>query len=541
VARLLLVEDDADQCLLRRLLLEKRGHAVEAAANPAEALDAARERGPFDAVLTDLCLPRSQDGFALIRALSELRPKPRIIVITGWKEDLMQSPEAALVSATLEKPVRMESLLRTLKRLVPAFALLLLFGLGVRAQNKETAFDVPANTPEMVATLELRAPGADWSAAGRECGAARVTVDGAGEQQVFVLTEWGERPYRVFLPPLKTGRHTLRVERDARYSSAGIGLEIGALAVAPATPEEAEGLSRAPVLYVRANTVGRFSDIPLLVYYTRGRDKGGDYLEYTVIFSNEDGGTSTRDLMARWGRTTDIEYVYHLWPASGETLIQTRGHQDVSYQGEHERLHPVLIPVTDNNMVEAAPANQAGPLFRIVPVFADLSANSRELVMDTQPELYRITAAEMKREGKLRPPGGFDGESIADSRLYLVVEMNIENHNSAIQAVVRTRDGLWHGSAVGIAKNFLERSGWARATVELPPGTRLADLTDLGAECLSRRDLERQPVPKNGRCAVHGFGRIFFLNEDYTPGARLPVTIPGWRFKVGEMRTVALK
>jgi hypothetical protein len=119
--------------------------------------------------------------------------------------------------------------------------------------------------------------------------------------------------------------------------------------------------------------------------------------------------------------------------------------------------------------------------------------------------------------------------------------MNIENHNSAIQAVVRTRDGLWHGSAVGIAKNFLERSGWARATVELPPGTRLADLTDLGAECLSRRDLERQPVPKNGRCAVHGFGRIFFLNEDYTPGARLPVTIPGWRFKVGEMRTVALK
>ena len=64
------------------------------------------------------------------------------------------------------------------------------------------------------------------------------------------------------------------------------------------------------MLFARLNTVGRFSDIPLLLYCERLKDEGEDVLQYTVIFSNEDGGTSTRTLMARWGRTTDIEYVY---------------------------------------------------------------------------------------------------------------------------------------------------------------------------------------------------------------------------------------
>lgn len=541
MARLLLVDDDADQSLLRRLLLEKKGHSVSVASDSAGALAEARNDGPFDCVITDLRLPRSADGLALIRALNALEAPPRVIVLTGWKEDLVNAPEAALVSATLEKPVRTERLLRAIARLTPMAAFLLLCSLGLRAQSREVPFEVPASAPEMVAALELRAPGADWSAKGREAAVARVTVDGAGEQQVFVLTEWGAEPYRVFLPPVKAGRHTLRVERDERYSAAGAKLEIGAVSVAPARTEEAEGLAHAPVLHARANTIGQFSDIPLLVYYTRGKDKGGDYLEYTVIFSNEDGGTSTRDLMARWGRTTDIEYVYHLWPASGETLIQTREHRDVAYAGAHERQHPVLVPVTDNNMVEPAPADQPGPRFRIVPVFADLTNGSRELVMDQHPALYRITAAEMRREGKLRPAGDFAGENIADPRRYLVVEMKITNRNSAVQAVVRTPDGMWHGSALGLGKDFLERSGWVRATIELLPGTRTEHITDIGVECLSRRDLERQPVPKNGLCTVERFGKVFFLGEDYVPGKPLPVSIPGWMLRVGEMRSVSLR
>ena len=75
-------------------------------------------------------------------------------------------------------------------------------------------------------------------------------------------------------------------------------------------PSDYDVFAYAPVLFARLNTVGQFSDIPLLLYCEHLRVDGEDTLQYTVIFSNEDGGTSTRALMARWGRTTDIEYVY---------------------------------------------------------------------------------------------------------------------------------------------------------------------------------------------------------------------------------------
>ena len=75
--------------------------------------------------------------------------------------------------------------------------------------------------------------------------------------------------------------------------------------------------ANAPILFARLNTVGKFSDIPLLLYCERLQENSEPVLQYTVIFSNEDGGTSTRALMARWGRSTDIEYVYKRFTKSG--------------------------------------------------------------------------------------------------------------------------------------------------------------------------------------------------------------------------------
>jgi len=81
------------------------------------------------------------------------------------------------------------------------------------------------------------------------------------------------------------------------------------------------------VLFARANTVAKPSDIPLIVYCERLSENGVGFLQYTVIFSNEDGGTSTRALMARWGRTTDVEYVYRAFP--GRATIQAKDHKEV--------------------------------------------------------------------------------------------------------------------------------------------------------------------------------------------------------------------
>ena len=53
-------------------------------------------------------------------------------------------------------------------------------------------------------------------------------------------------------------------------------------------------------------------------------------IRYTVIFTNEDGGTPTAALMARWGRATDIEWVYQFRLRDGKVI-------EKQYQGvEHE-------------------------------------------------------------------------------------------------------------------------------------------------------------------------------------------------------------
>jgi len=300
----------------------------------------------------------------------------------------------------------------------------------------------------------------------------------------------------------------------------------------------------APVLFSRQDTEGRFSDVPLLAYATRGRDGDGEWIEYTIVFSNEDGGTSTRDLMARWGRTTDIEYVYRVWPSAGgrprKTLIQTREHQDVPYEGPFFGSHPLLEPVTDNNMVEPAPQPNGDLRFQLAPAVVDLGAGSRERVMDGEPFTYEIACKELAREGKIRPENvWFDGEKIADPRRYFLAEFHTETENAAVQLLYRLRgEPVWRGSALGIAKNFIERDGWVRTAAELPAGRSPGDVEEFAIECLSRRDLERQPVPKNGACRIARLGRFVPVDARCRPGAPLPLPQPpsgGWQLRVGEM------
>ena len=552
MARILIVEDDRDQLLLRRLILERAGHAVAAVASPAEALEAVRSAPAgqaFQGVVMDLRLPAAGDGRALIRELKALLPDLPIIVLSGRLQEFSATPESGQVLAALAKPVRTENLLKTLARLAAPLCLALLSLIPAPAQSRDFTFQAPSRG-EVVADLRLASPGSDWAAGGREAAMATLTLDGSARQQVLVFGGPAERVYNVFLGELAPGAHTLRVERDAALSARGSGLAIADATFQPLASGDprAVAVAHAPVLLARADTIGGFTDVPLLAYYTRGRDAGGPWLEYTVIFSNEDGGTSTRDLMARWGRTTDIEYIYRVWlDARGEpakTLIQTRDHRDVPYEGPRFGRHPVLVPVTDNNMVEPAPPGPAPIRYQLVPVPADLEAGSRESVMDLHPVTYLVASKELRREAKLRPPAAFEGEKIADPRHYLMVEMKVQSENAAVQILLRRRNStLWQGSALGIGKDFIERSGWARTAIELPPGTKPSDIAEVGAQCLSRRDLERQPVPKNGRCRLEAFGKIFFLGEDYVP--RPPLALPrlpsgGWPLKVGEMSSMTL-
>jgi hypothetical protein len=379
----------------------------------------------------------------------------------------------------------------------------------------------------------MSSPGADWARPGAEAALATLTLDGKPQQHVMLYAGAEARKYRDFLAPLTAGDHTLAVERNTRYSAPGAGLEVGGALFTETAPADPV-IANAPVLFARANTIGKFSDIPLVVYCERLVEKDQPLLQYTVIFSNEDGGTSTRALMARWGRTTDIEYVYRVWlDASGRparATIQTKDHKEMEYRGPREGAHPLLAPVTNNNMV--APDRATPIRYQLAPIVVDLAAASREVVMDNDPITYRVAAQELEREGKLRPFGAVDGEKISDPRNYLYIEANIVNRDSRSAFLVRLKgEDRWRVSHLGKIEFGIERGGWVRSTIELPPGTTPARIADFGFECLTK---EKTPT---GECRIEEIGRLFFLGRDCLPGPSFWSRKPAARVPSGEILT----
>jgi hypothetical protein len=374
-----------------------------------------------------------------------------------------------------------------------------------------------ATTSEVVADLELS--GGDWSVEGKEAALADVTVDGTAAQNV--MTYAGTRHvYPIFLGVLAAGDHNLNVKQNKQYGATGATLEVHGAKFREIARDSNyyPVLAYTPVLFARANTVGKFTDVPMIVYVERLVENGEPLLSYTVIFSNEDGGTSTRALMARWGRTTDVEYVYKAFLNPDGTLkratMQGRGHQEVEFNGQREGAHPLMIPVTDNNMVSGEATSAIR--YQIAPVEIDLTHHSRELIIDQNPLAYRVMSQELLREGKLRPFGVVDGNKISDPRNYLYIEAKVANQQSAVAAMVRLKgENQWRTSNLGHEEYAMERSGWVRTTIELPPAMRADDLDEIGFLCVVVRT--KDGIPTAGTCRVDELSKVFKIDADYVP------------------------
>ena len=118
---LLLVDDNTQLLDFYKLVLEQAGHYVQTAENCSHAVELLAASDP-EIVIMDLRVPEMADGLGLIRTLKDrLRPqgqaRAKVIVISGWTEDLLDTPEKDFVDCVLPKPVRMELLLRSITRL----------------------------------------------------------------------------------------------------------------------------------------------------------------------------------------------------------------------------------------------------------------------------------------------------------------------------------------------------------------------------------------------------------------------------------------
>lgn len=112
----LLVEDEPLVRLTQVDVLREAGFWVAEAENADEAFDLLRERQDVRAVLTDVDMPGSIDGFEFARLVAQGWPEVGVLVISG-----KAFPEAGDLPPSgefLAKPVQPETLIQTLESLM---------------------------------------------------------------------------------------------------------------------------------------------------------------------------------------------------------------------------------------------------------------------------------------------------------------------------------------------------------------------------------------------------------------------------------------
>ncbi len=394
---------------------------------------------------------------------------------------------------------------------------------------------------EELVDVTAAAPGISWGRSGAESAVLRISVDGKYTTDDVVM-EATPITRSFDLGTLAAGRHELRLHFDAASSSEPAEVVYVSRthleAVATGTIAFLE-LSHSPVLYGRdvtgVNTIetgpyqNAISDTPLVAWHedTPASTPGNRTLTYSIVWSNEDGGTSTPALMAQWGRTTDIEWIYHVEvDAAGDTVpgtaeFQSPAHVTAAFAGTYEGDHPLLQTCTLNNNV----CDKVDDPMRFSLSTAeglDSATQAREQVMDANPWTYLIMAEEIRREGKVvADPDPAQPILIADpdNYLYLVVLKQTSGAPNggtffvglAIGVRLKGDPTLYRSDHGEHPFWTLQRDGAAATTVQLPPGTRASEITEIDA-------IRVAAGPDSGASIqVSAINRAFFLNPHDEP------------------------
>jgi hypothetical protein len=390
---------------------------------------------------------------------------------------------------------------------------------------------------EVVATITAGCGRCDWAAERREALLLELRVDGVYSQHVALVRGSSPSAYPVMLGRLAPGTHLVALRVDTARSAPDAGpldvTDVSFKTYSSDTPEF-DWLQYAPRLRARPGTVEKFSDFPLVMYAERNirGETGQQYrYQYTVIFTNEDGGTPTDRLMATWGRTTDIEFVYGL--PEGKTVgeIQAEGHKWIPFAGPTAGTHPVLWVATLNNMV-ADHGPEDAITFAPAPTMVDLAGTSRESVMDGQPWMYAATSKEMQREDRIDPLAEAGSGKIPDPRRYATVEAcgAVADATLAFDIGVRDSAGTiaWYPTDRGDPRFRIARGGCFRGGAPLAEGTTPGQIAALRVRAYPRppREGESAQPPGSGSVTIESVNMIFMLDSAYVP-SRAPFTWKG--------------
>jgi hypothetical protein len=289
------------------------------------------------------------------------------------------------------------------------------------------------------------------------------------------------------------------------------------------------------IRYARPGTLSAKSDLPLLTWYETEETPRGRRIRYSVVFTNEDGGTPVDRLMATWGRTTDVEFVYELeMDGEGRVLAEThqaKGHELLPFTGRREGGHPLLWVVTENNMV--GERGKTRERFAPAPRAADLTDRSREAVMDADPWTYRVSSEEIRREGRVAEDASPGSKMIPDPRRFVFLEACAPGTDVTLAFAVGVAgpdEGLvWHASDTGGPRFRVSReahnfpNGCFQSALALPPGTEAKAIRALRVHAYTRPPgKDETPLPRGtGRARLVRVNRLFVLDASDEPGESL--------------------
>lgn len=398
---------------------------------------------------------------------------------------------------------------------------------------------------EALVDLVASAKGVDWAQAGAESAVVSITVDGRYATDLIIFSET-PMPRRLALGHVGAGMHTLELRFASDRSPAAAKrakIEDLSVQVVPASDPSGLALRHAPVLFGRSVSVanaegagtsytGPFqnavTDTPLLAWHEilPAVAPGNRIIEYSVVWSNEDGGTNSPALMARWGRTTAIEWIYRVEvdadgnAVPGTASYQGPNHVGLPFDGTYEGDHPLLQTCTSNNMV-CDDLVDAQMRFFLAADATRPADRAREVIMDRNPWTYPVMAEEMLREGRIEPASSPSTPALGDQRTYVYVEVDKDTLPPNPPAgpwvglaleVRLTGDPTSYRSDHGIADWSIKRDVPAATTVELPRGTTEADVVEVVARRVVVGGLDT-----GASMTVTDINRAFFLDGSYLP------------------------
>ena len=114
---ILLVEDEAPVRTFASRALQLRGYKVIEAASAEEALDQLSDPNlQIDVFVTDIVMP-GRDGPSWVKETFEQRPNTRVVFVSGYAEDVLETQQAAIQNSVfLPKPFSLDDLTETVQQ-----------------------------------------------------------------------------------------------------------------------------------------------------------------------------------------------------------------------------------------------------------------------------------------------------------------------------------------------------------------------------------------------------------------------------------------